>query len=215
MKSIKGVVAVACGLALSLGLAGCSSSKEGNSMAVSKNGEEFLEVDMTDPDKAIEEMREFIYGDRDDKDLDMVDVLAERDKFIEDQQLEVGSQLKAKTPKQKEFINTQGSFIKEEGYEMTDDLEHIYLVVALEGCETSILNNHKVNPSVVRNHLLTDPTLREISENPTPLSDEDKDLMYQKMNEVAAFGMTYLCPDDALAWANASESVFPLFSKSN
>ena len=211
MKALKnGLGILACGLALTIGVVGCSSPENKASVENETSGISEEGLDLSEEE--LEEIMELLYEDESVPDYDAL--LDERDAFIEAQQLPPGSTLKAVTPEQKEFISAQTEYMESQGYEVDDELENLYLVVALEACETSILNNHKVNANVVYQHLITDPTLDAVVESSADsLSPEEKDFLYEQVNSVATYGMTFICPADAAAWQKASQEVFPIFAQ--
>lgn len=178
------------------GVAGCAST-----------GQTIVEEDVAQSE--VSQSTDVSSSTEEIEDDDIVAYLVERDQFIKDQKITPGTKIAPITEEQKAFITEQKALIEEEGLSWDDEVQHIFLAAALEACETSILNGHEIDENVVRQHMLTDPMLGQLSQE---LTTYEKNMFYLRINAAAARGMAYICPEDAANWTAASLTVFPLFA---
>lgn len=123
------------------------------------------------------------------------DALAERDAFIAEQQQPVGETvLTAKTPAQRELVAQQRAHLEANGGQWSDQAETVTLALALDACETSILNGHSVDATTFRTHVVTSPLIDALA-----VDDASRDGAVSIM----VFGTRFLCPDDAPQWEQA------------
>jgi len=135
------------------------------------------------------------------------DVLAERDRFIQAQQLPLdGSPLVAVTPEQKEFIRQQREYVESQGSSWTSDDESIALALASDACETAILNHHRVDADLLKTHVATSPLFSALI--PADASESDRAGAEASIASVMAFGTTFLCPADGDSWIAAYREVY-------
>jgi len=126
----------------------------------------------------------------------MADAFAERDAFIAAQQQPLdGSPLVAKTPEQMELVAQQRAYFEEQGAEWSADAESVTLALALDACETSILNGHAVDVDVFRMHVTTSPLIDAITGG-DPAGVEGA-------VSIMVFGTGFICPADAPQWESA------------
>ena len=134
---------------------------------------------------------------------DLAGVLAERDAFFAAQQQPMdGSELTPKTPEQKQFIGDQTAWVEQNGGAVTSQAVSIWLALAIDGCETAILNAHNVDSSIFAMHVSTSPlisTLVAQSENP----DAEPNLA-----QTMVFGMGYICPSDGAQWSQLWDEAY-------
>ena len=130
----------------------------------------------------------------------MEDALAERDAFLEAQQQPLdGTALVAKTPEQIELISQQRAYVESQGGTWNADAESITLALALDACETSILNGHAVDVEVFRAHVTSSPLISAVSGGDPQAIEGALSIM--------VFGTGFICPADAPQWESAwSES---------
>ena len=130
----------------------------------------------------------------------MEDALAERDAFIEAQQQPLdGTALVAKTPEQIELISQQRAYVESQGGTWNADAESITLALALDACETSILNAHAVDVDIFRTHVTSSPLIDAVTGGDPAAGEGAVSIM--------VFGTGFICPDDAPQWESAwSES---------
>jgi hypothetical protein len=139
-------------------------------------------------------------------DGDYAAALAERDQFIADQQQPLdGSLAKARTPEQIAFVAEQREWIESNGLTWTEEEEAVTLALALDACETSILNFHTVTTDTVSTHVATSPLIQgQIDQAP-----DQADLIRQSMLEIAVFGTSFICEADAPQWEAAYLELYP------
>ena len=126
----------------------------------------------------------------------MEDMLVERDEFFAAQQQVPGqAQLLAKTEPQTELVARQREYVESQGVTWTPELESITLALALDACETSILNGHAVDVDVFRSHVATSPLIAAVAGDDTAAQAGVVDIM--------VYGTGFLCPDDAPQWEAA------------
>src|SRR5699024_1643454 len=139
---------------------------------------------------------------------DMDDALAERDQFVEDQQLPVdGSPLSAVTPEQKQFIEEQRTHVEEQGGVWTPEAESLTLALTADACETAILNNHETEASTVQMHIDTSPLF--LSQIPETLSEAEQAQAQMSMADIMVYGMQHMCPEDFQQWSDAVMELHP------
>lgn len=134
---------------------------------------------------------------------DMAAVFAERDAFFAAQQQPMdGSELTPKTPDQQQFIDDQTAWVEQQGGTVTSQAVSIWLALAIDGCETAILNAHDVDSSIFAMHVSTSPlisTLVAQSDNP----DAEPNLA-----QTMVFGMSYICPSDGAQWSTLWDEAY-------
>ena len=132
-------------------------------------------------------------------------VLAERDRFIEEQQLPLdGSPLKAVTPQQKKFIAQQQDEYKNLGLPWGEQEEWISLALAADACETAILSGHESNDFTLRTHAMTSPLIMELTSG---ADASQQQAATQGAMKTAVLGMSYMCPADHPAWSESFETI--------
>ncbi|WP_460740189.1 hypothetical protein [Microbacterium neimengense] len=124
------------------------------------------------------------------------DVFAERDAFFEAQQQIPGDpMLTPKTPEQQEFISQQRAYTESQGGTWSPEIESITLALALDACETSILNGHDVDQDLYATHVATSPLISALT-NGDPTTERN-------VTSIMVFGTGFLCPADAPQWESA------------
>ncbi|MGM1016360.1 MAG: hypothetical protein ACQEW8_02320 [Actinomycetota bacterium] len=130
------------------------------------------------------------------------DVLAERDAFMEEQQLPTdGTPLVATTDAQKQFIAEQSEYVESQGGTWTAEAESITLALAADACETSILNRHTVDATTFQTHVSTSPLFANLV--PADGTEEERASAERNVASIMVFGTSFLCPDDAGQWEAA------------
>lgn len=133
------------------------------------------------------------------------DVFAERELFFEQQQLPLdGTPLKAVTPEQHAFIDDMKSRAESNGSKWTTDTEWTALALAMDACETSILNSHNVDADTVRIHAATSPIVSQLTSG---ASEEERIQITNGTMNIAATGVSYICPEDYGDWSSALEEI--------
>jgi hypothetical protein len=123
------------------------------------------------------------------------DALAERDAFIAAQQQPVGqTTLTAKTPEQQELVAQQRAHVEANGGQWSEQAETVTLALALDACETSILNGHQVDQDVYQMHVASSPLIQSLA-----IDDASR----EGAVSIMVFGTRFLCPDDAPQWEQA------------
>lgn len=123
------------------------------------------------------------------------DALAERDAFIAAQQQPVGqTTLTAKTPEQQELVAQQRAHVEANGAQWSEQAETVTLALALDACETSILNGHQVDQNVYQMHVASSPLIQSLA-----IDDASR----EGAVSIMVFGTRFLCPDDAPQWEQA------------
>ncbi|WP_433673611.1 hypothetical protein [Microbacterium gorillae] len=134
---------------------------------------------------------------------DMAAVFAERDAFFAAQQQPMdGSELTPKTPDQQQFIDDQTAWVEQQGGTVTSQAVSIWLALAIDGCETAILNAHDVDSSIFAMHVSTSPLISALvaqSDNP----DAEPNLA-----QTMVFGMGYICPSDGAQWSTLWDEAY-------
>lgn len=135
-------------------------------------------------------------GESGSDDLIDGDVFAERDAFFEAQQQIPGdAMLTPKTPEQQEFISQQRAYTESQGGTWSPEIESITLALALDACETSILNGHDVDQDLYATHVATSPLISALT-NGDPTTERN-------VTSIMVFGTGFLCPADAAQWESA------------
>lgn len=128
------------------------------------------------------------------------DAFAERDQFQIDQQQPLdGSALVARTPEQQEFIAEQRAYTESQGGSWSAEAETISLALALDVCETSILNQHVVDADVFAAHVASSPLIAAVA--------GDDPVAIKGAVEIMVFGAGFLCPADYQQWLDAKNAV--------
>ncbi|GAD33238.1 small protein A [Microbacterium sp. TS-1] len=123
------------------------------------------------------------------------DALAERDAFIAAQQQPVGqTTLTAKTLEQQELVAQQRAHVEANGGQWSEQAETVTLALALDACETSILNGHQVDQDVYQVHVASSPLIQSLA-----IDDASR----EGAVSIMVFGTRFLCPDDAPQWEQA------------
>lgn len=131
---------------------------------------------------------------------------AERDQFLRDQQLSADpSSLVAVTAPQNEYIAQQRAHIEAQGGQWSPQHEAIYLALAVDACETSILNFHELTALTAQTHIATSPLFQMLlqgQEGPQRAAAE------QNLTSVMVFGTGFLCPADEPQWQAAYRELY-------
>ncbi|MDD7929988.1 hypothetical protein PUW81_006105 [Microbacterium sp. NM3R9] len=123
------------------------------------------------------------------------DVLAEREAFIAEQQQPVGQPvLTAKTPAQQDLVAQQRAHVEANGGQWSEQAETVTLALALDACETSILNAHEIDVASFRTHVVSSPLIGSLAVD---------DASREGAVSIMVFGTRFLCPDDAPQWEQA------------
>jgi hypothetical protein len=130
------------------------------------------------------------------------DAIAERDQFFIDQQAVPGKdELVARTDAQKALIAGQREYFESRGGTWSPELETVTLALAMDACETSILNAHRVDANVFTSHIATSPLFAQFAG-----TDPDAQA---GLASIMIYGTGFICPDDAPQWqAAASDAGF-------
>lgn len=127
--------------------------------------------------------------------------MAERDQFIRDQQQPLdGSLLVAITEPQKALVRQQREYVQSQGGTWNAESESVTLALALDACETSILNGHEVDDAVFLTHVMSSPLIRAVA--------GDDPQAQTNVASIMVFGTGFLCPDDAPQWQSAWEAAY-------
>ncbi|WP_022871061.1 hypothetical protein [Yaniella halotolerans] len=138
----------------------------------------------------------------------MEDALAERDQFMEDQQLPLdGSQLSAVTPEQQQFIEEQRTHVEQQGGVWSPEAESLTLALTADACETAILNNHDTDASTVQMHIDTSPLF--MNQIPESLPEAEREQAQMSMADIMVYGMQHMCPEDFQQWSDAVQELHP------
>ena len=123
-----------------------------------------------------------------------------------DQQLPTdGSDLVAVTDAQKEFIAEQRAYVESQGAEWTSQHESVYLALAADACETSILNGHEIDATRFSLHVQSSPLFRALLEG---VSADAVAAGEENVASVMVFGTGFLCPEDAPQWEAAFRELY-------
>lgn len=133
------------------------------------------------------------------------DMFEERDEFMKAQQQPVGDEvLTAVTPEQKELVAEARAHVEQKGEIWDEEQESLVLVLALNACETSILNGHDINESTVQMHVATSPVLTALLQGAT---EEQRVSAVTGLMNLTVTGTTYLCPADSEQWSSAVQTI--------
>ncbi len=178
LRSLPHLLAVSV---LALALAGCATS---------------VSVAPTEPVEGKQEPAPSQTSDNGIRDL--ADAFAERDRFMRDQQMATdGSPLVAVTAAQKDFIAQQRAHIEAQGLQWTAQHESVYLALAADACETSILNAHDITAFTAQTHISSSPLFQALLQG---LEGSQRAAGEQNLVSVMVFGTGFLCPGDAPQW---------------
>lgn len=134
--------------------------------------------------------------------------LAERDAFIEAQQLPLdGSPLVATTDAQKQFIAEQRAFVESQGAAWSAQSENLALALTADACETSILNAHSIDLVAFQTHVETSPLFAAVI--PEEIVGDERTAAERNVASVMVFGTGFLCPADAEQWESAFTTAYP------
>ncbi len=136
---------------------------------------------------------------------DLQQRFAERDEFFAEQEQAPGEVLVAKTPAQIEFTTRQREYIEANGAQWSAEYEDLILALALNACETSILNGHQIDETTFVSHYSTSPQIQAVTQGRT---EEEVSLITQNLTEIMKDGTAYLCPDDFEQWDAAWQAHF-------
>ncbi len=137
--------------------------------------------------------------------LDYDKVFAERDEFFEAQQLPLGSNnLSAVTDEQHAFIDEMQAYYESEGFCWNAEMESTVLALALNGCESSILNGHQLDEFAVQTYALSSPLIAELTQG---TSEADRITYTGNLMDVVVTGTYYLCPADHDQWKMYVEQI--------
>lgn len=133
--------------------------------------------------------------------------LVERDAFLAEQALPLdGSPLAAVTGAQRDLVAQQRAHVESQGGTWSAEAESITLALALDACETAILNAHEVGPDTLRVHVASSPLISGLL--PAGASAEDARATERAIVSIAVFGAGFLCPDDHARWQGAFAEVY-------
>lgn len=136
----------------------------------------------------------------------MAEALAQRDRFLAEQQLPTdSSMLVAVTPEQKEFIAQQREYLESQGVAWTEQHETIYLAAAVDACETAILNGHDVDAALLDAHVTSSPIFQTVLGD---LEGQEREAGERNLVSIMVFGAGFICPDDAPGWEAAFDEVY-------
>lgn len=135
------------------------------------------------------------------------DPFGERDEFLAVQGVPLEGQLvEPVTPEQEEFISAQRDFIADQGGQWDEQHTEVYLSLALDGCETAILNGHDPDPAIISTHITTSPLFSNL------LAGQTGDALESGITNLLSstiFGMQHLCPDDGADWLTIAAGLYP------
>lgn len=136
------------------------------------------------------------------------DVLAEREAFAKAQQFPLdGTLLSAKTEPQKAFVAQERANVEAHGQTWDAERENIYLALAADACETSILNSHQLRIDTFRVHVLGEPIIAKLI--PADTAPDQKVTFERNLMSFAVNGTKYLCPADYQQWLDAFDKAYP------
>lgn len=116
-----------------------------------------------------------------------------------------GSDLVAVTEAQKQFISEQRAYLESQGVEWTAQHESIYLALAADACETSILNGHDIDATRFSLHVQSSPLFRALLEG---VGEDEVAAGEKNLASVMVFGTGFLCPEDAPQWDAAFRELY-------
>lgn len=140
------------------------------------------------------------------RDLNYGRIFAEHEAFIESQQidLDAGEPVTAHTPEQKEFIAELRRRFELSGIEMDVIDEAMFLSLALDACELSVLNGHQLDEFDVRLHVASDPIVNASVEL---VPENMRGPLTATLMDVAVVGTGFICPADYEQWSNIVDEV--------
>lgn len=97
----------------------------------------------------------------------------------------------AKTPEQRELVDAARAWIEAGGGTWAPETEMVALTLAVDACETSILNFHNVNATAFSLFLDWEPLFEAAGEDRAALAGTV---------QLMALGTSYLCPADYPQW---------------
>ena len=209
-RAITKNIVLASAMITGLLLSGCTSQEEvspeiqpiTSDPATAESENEIETPASTEPQDPIET------DGNDTEQPDMDDALAERDQFVEDQQLPLdGSPLSAVTPEQKQFIEEQRTHVEEQGGAWTPEAESLTLALTADACETAILNGHESDASTVQTHIDTSPLF--MSQLPETMPEDQRAQAEIGMADIMVYGMQHMCPADFSQWSDAVMEIYP------
>lgn len=209
-RSITQKIVLASAMITGLVFSGCSSEEEVSpeiKPVTSDVATEEVENQPQDPDSTTSQAPVVTDGNESEQPA-VEDALAERDQFMEDQQLPLdGSPLSAVTPAQKQFIEEQRTHVEEQGGVWTPEAESVTLALTADACETAILNNHDTDASTVQMHIDTSPLFG--SQLPESLPEAQRAQAEMSMADIMVYGMQHMCPNDFQQWSEAVMELHP------
>lgn len=212
-RAITQKIVLASAMITGLVLSGCSSEQDASQQTDEVTSDAATgEVEAESPVPEVTEDLEPVETDANDSEQSVVtdDVLAERDQFLEDQQLPLdGSPLSATTPEQQQFIEEQRTHVESQGGDWTPEAESLTLALTADACETAILNQHEVDAGTVEVHIASSPLF--LNEIPEQLTDAEKAQAEIGMADIMVYGMQHMCPDDFPQWRDAVVELYPDF----
>ena len=140
--------------------------------------------------------------------VDFEAALAERDQFIADQGMPLdGTPLVAHTDAQKEFIGREKAFVESQGQMWSAEAESTYLALAMDACETSILQGHRVTQDTLVVHVASSPLFQAML--PAEITGEERRVGERNTSAKMITGVSYLCEADTAHWVEAFNAVYP------
>lgn len=190
------IAAVSALLAAGLVLAGCSSEEPATLPTSSSKPSPDASAPSSKP------------SDRSDGTVDMAAALAERDQFISDQGLPLdGSPLTAQTEPQRAFIDAEKAFVESQGGGWVAEAESTLLALAMDACETSILQGHRVTTDTFTVHVGTSPLFAALI--PEEVTGEQRRVGERNSAAKMVAGVSYVCAADLDQWVAAFDEVYP------
>ena len=212
-RAITQKIVLASAMVTGLLLSGCSSEQDASQQADDVTSEAATgEVqDESQAPAVTENLEPSETNGSDSGQLDATeDVLAERDQFLEDQQLPLdGSPLSATTPEQQQFVEEQRTHVESQGGDWTPEAESLTLALTADACETAILNQHDVDATTVEIHIASSPLF--LNQIPDHLTDAEKAQTEVGMADIMIYGMQHMCPADFPQWRDAVAELYPDF----
>lgn len=190
---------LAAGLAAGLALSGCSLAEPAPSPTSSSKPTPDASAPTSKPGESAESG---------DGTVDMAAALAERDRFISDQGLPLdGSLLTAQTDPQRAFIAAERAFVESQGGAWSAEAESTYLALAMDACETSILQGHRVTTDTFTVHVGTSPLFAALI--PEQVTGEERRVGERNTAAKMVAGVSYVCEADLAQWVAAYDEVYP------
>lgn len=143
-----------------------------------------------------------------DGSVDLEAAFAERDRFFADQMQPLdGSPLTAQTDEQGAFILSEKEFVESNGLAWSQEAETMYLALALDACEASILQGHEITDELFMLHLATSPLFAALV--PDEVVGEQRRNGERNSAAKMVAGVSYLCKEDLPQWLDAYNRVYP------